>query len=179
MAKSKYLAKTLIFLVFFIAVIYTSSAQKVINLGDTMVDSDKVINLVPIKIIINTFTELLDTPDDYTNQAGLCLAVDSGEGRLIFQNCTNATIFSADNSSWNQSFANTLYLNLSGTNANQNIDVSPFNLTAGSYFGSGENLELAKIGSSSLKTIQDLQNLFHSSGTFNSNSTFSFSLRVL
>ncbi len=84
---------------------------------------------------------------------------------------TNATV---QNLSLNKTEADLIYLNLSGTNANQNINVSPYNITAGSYFGEGKDLTLARVGSSGFGSLQDLQNLFHSSGTFNSNSTVSF-----
>jgi len=40
--------------------------------------------------------------------------------------CTNV-----GNASFNQSFIDTIYLNLSGTNANQNINISPYTLLAG------------------------------------------------
>jgi len=56
-----------------------------------------------------------------------------------------------DNQSWNQSLADNTYLNLSGTNADQNIDIGVFNLTttgwftpsnfrATSYYSTGNNL---------------------------------------
>ncbi len=79
--------------------------------------------------------------------------------------------------SLNNSDANLIYLNLSGTNANQNMNVSNFNITAGSYFGDGQNLDLAQVSGSSFSTIQELQNLFHSSGVFNENSSVNFILK--
>ncbi len=79
--------------------------------------------------------------------------------------------------SLNNSDANLIYLNLSGTNANQNMNVSHFNITAGSYFGDGQNLDLAQVSDSSFSTIQELQNLFHSSGVFNENSSVNFILK--
>jgi len=39
------------------------------------------------------------------------------------------------NVSWNESYANLIYLNLSGKNANQNINISPYNLTADYIYG--------------------------------------------
>ena len=45
-----------------------------------------------------------------------------------------------DNSSWNQTLANTIYLNLSGGNANQNIDIGNYNLTADYFIGDGSQL---------------------------------------
>jgi hypothetical protein len=60
--------------------------------------------------------------------SNLCTIVDSGAGKTYLSNFTNNLNF------LNQTTADLIYLNLSGTNANQNINISPYNITVGTLF---------------------------------------------
>lgn len=107
----------------FIILIPMINAQVEINKAP---DSNSVI-IKKVILEIFDFLDLRDTPTSYSASNSLCVTVNGAGDGLIFTNCSSAV---GDNA----------FLNLSGTNANQDINITPFDFYADDLFI--DNLEV-------------------------------------
>lgn len=80
--------------------------------------TNRIFNLEPLVLIINTFLDLLDTPSSYSGSNGFCVTVNSGGTGLAFTNCTVATSGNPTNVTLQQAY-----------DSGQNVDVNNGDLT--------------------------------------------------
>lgn len=136
-------------LVLVVISLLTIVSAATIEIGNSGRPTQRIVNMDEIIVEIKNFLNLQDTPSSYSGADGFCLVVDMAG--VSFSNCsiaaggpfidTNAS-FCGDgeyldgnggcinfNSTVND-LGQGVFLNLSGTNANQDINITPFNFLA-------------------------------------------------